>query len=84
MIFLIPRESLTTQIESQLRNKHDEDIQKLRENFDQERLRFETEKEEQEKMLRDMFHAEMDAIKSRMENDLVKQKAILVKVIPNL
>jgi len=75
----LSRESLKTQIESQLRNKHDEDIQKLKEEFEQERLHFEKEKEDQEKVLRDMFHAEMDAIKSRVDNDLAKQKALLLK-----
>ena len=79
----LSRESLKTQIESQLKNKHDEDIQKLKEEFEQERLHFEKEKEDQEKVLRDMFHAEMDAIKSRVDNDLAKQKALLLKVSMN-
>ena len=43
----------------------------------------EKEKEDQEKVLRDMFHAEMDAIKSRVDNDLAKQKALLLKVSMN-
>ena len=77
----LSRESLKTQIESQLKNQHDEDIQNLKDDFGQERLQFEKEKEEQEKILRDMFHTEMDAIKSRMDNDLTKQKALLLKVL---
>ena len=76
----LSRESLKTQIESQLKDKHNEDIQNLKDDFEEERLQFEKEKEEQEKMLRDMFHAEMDAIKSRMDNDLTRQKALLLKV----
>ena len=74
---------MKTQIESQLRDKHNQDIQKLKEEFEQERLHFEKEKEDQEKVLRDMFHAEMDAIKSRVDNDLAKQKALLLKVNMN-
>ena len=63
----LSRETLTQQIESTLRQKHEEEIKNLKIQFDKEREKFESEKEQQEKVLRDMFHAEMDALKSRFD-----------------
>lgn len=73
----LSKESLTVQIEAGLKKKHEEEIAKLKCDFEAERLSFETEKEEQEKMLRDMFHTEMDNLKAKLEQDFAQQKSIL-------
>ena len=74
----INKESLTAQITESVKQKHDEEIRQLHEKFAKEKEYFEKEKQHQEQMLKDMFHAEMDSLKSKLENNFENQKKILV------
>ena len=75
----ISKDTLTAQITESVKAKHDEEIRELKEQFAKEKKNFEDDKKHQEKMLRDMFKAEMDAMKSKLENDFSTQKKTMIR-----
>ena len=75
----INKDTLTAQITESVKAKHDEEIRELKEQFAKEKKSFEEDKKHQEKMLRDMFKVEMDAMKSKLENDFSSQKKTMIK-----
>ena len=54
-------------------------VRELKEQFAKEKKNFEEDKKHQEKMLRDMFKVEMDAMKSKLENDFSSQKKTMIR-----